>query len=205
MRMHLGRTIVLAGGAVAALVVGSAYGDVRGRPVHEKVVAWAGGAAFLLLAGLATRVLTLDLGRVVASRAGISAGAAVRLLSSFVAYVIIVFIGLGMVGVPLGHLLVGGALTGVVLGIALQQALGNVFAGLVLLFARPFVVGDRIRVRSGAMGGVIDGVVAAMGLTYVTLETGEGLLKVPNAGMLAAAVGPAPAPDVAGPRPGAPN
>jgi small-conductance mechanosensitive channel len=191
--IHLGRTMVLTGGAVAALIVGSAYGNVRGHGAHEKVLAWAGGAVFLVLAGLATRVVTLDLGRVVATRAGISAGSAVRLLSSFVAYVVIVFIGLGMVGVPLGHLLVGGALTGVVLGIALQQALGNVFAGLVLLFARPFVVGDRIRVRSGSLGGILDGVVAAMGLTYVSLETQEGLLKIPNAAMLAAAVGPAPA------------
>jgi small-conductance mechanosensitive channel len=92
--------------------------------------------------------------------------------------------------VPVDHLLVGGVLTGVVVGIAAQQVLGNVFAGAVLLLARPFGVGDHIRVRSGALGGQFDGVVTGMNLTYVTLRTDEGPLHVPNSGMLAAAVGP---------------
>jgi hypothetical protein len=39
---------------------------------------------------------------------------------------------LSMLSVPVGHLLLGGAIAGVVLGIAAQQSLGNVFAGLVL-------------------------------------------------------------------------
>jgi small-conductance mechanosensitive channel len=81
-------------------------------------------------------------------------------------------------------------LTGVVLGIAAQQVLGNVFAGAVLLLAHPFGIGDHIRVRSGALGGQFDGVVRGMNLTYVTLRTDEGPLNVPNSGMLAAAVGP---------------
>ena len=46
----------------------------------------------------------------------------------------------------------GGAITGVVVGIAAQQTLGNFFAGLVLLFARPYVPGQRVPVTSGAMG-----------------------------------------------------
>jgi small-conductance mechanosensitive channel len=36
-----------------------------------------------------------------------------------------------LLAVPVQHLLLGGALTGVVVGIAAQPALGNVFAGLV--------------------------------------------------------------------------
>ena len=43
---------------------------------------------------------------------------------------------------PIGNLLVGGAVTGMVLGIAAQQSLSNVFAGLVLLFARPYIPGE---------------------------------------------------------------
>jgi len=63
----------------------------------------------------------------------------------------------------------------------------------VLLIARPFTVGDQVRVRSGALGGEFTGAVTAMGLTYVSIATVDGLLHVPNAGMLAAAVGPQPA------------
>jgi len=99
-------------------------------------------------------------------------------------------IGLALLAVPVQHLLVGGALTGVLIGIAAQQALGNVFAGLVLLLNRPFTIGDHIRIRSGALGGEFDGTITGMGLTYVALDTTSGPLQVPNASILAAAVGP---------------
>ena len=57
-------------------------------------------------------------------------------------------IGLGLLAllqVNLGALLVGGAVTAIVLGIAAQQTLGNFFAGLVLLFARPYLPGQRVK------------------------------------------------------------
>ena len=95
---------------------------------------------------------------------------------------------------PLGRLLVGGAITGIIVGIAAQQSLGNIFAGLVLLLARPYTIGEHIRVRSGALGGPIDGTVVGMDLLYTTLETEEGPVRLPNAGLLAAAVGPRPKP-----------
>jgi small-conductance mechanosensitive channel len=79
-----------------------------------------------------------------------------------------------------------------VLGIAAQQSLSNVFAAVVLLLARPFVVGDRIRIRSGALGGVFEATVAGISLTYVTLITDDGPLKIPNSVMLATAVGAIP-------------
>ena len=76
----------------------------------------------------------------------------------------------------------------VVLGIAAQQSLGNVFAGLVLLFARPFGIGDHVRVRSGALGGIFEGWVTEMSLTYVSLEVEGAVFKIPNSAMLAAGV-----------------
>jgi small-conductance mechanosensitive channel len=97
---------------------------------------------------------------------------------------------LSILSIPVGHLLLGGAIAGVVIGIAAQQSLGNAFAGMVLLLARPFAVGNRIRVRSGALGGEFSGTVTAMSLTYVSVLTDEGMLKVPNSSLLAAAVGP---------------
>jgi hypothetical protein len=58
----------------------------------------------------------------------------------------------------------------------------------VLLFARPFIVGDYIRIRSGSIG-VVDARVLGIGLTYVTVRTDDGLLKVPNSIMLASGIG----------------
>ena len=88
---------------------------------------------------------------------------------------------------------------GVVVGVAAQQVLGNFFAGLVLLFARPYTPGEYIVVHSGALGGPFEGTIVEAGLIFTTLLTAEGPLRLPNAGLLGAATGPAskqsPGPD----------
>jgi hypothetical protein len=54
----------------------------------------------------------------------------------------------------------------------------------------------RIRVYSGAFGGPHDGVVTSVGLLYTSLQTDTGvLINMPNSGLLASAVGPAPEED----------
>jgi small-conductance mechanosensitive channel len=40
---------------------------------------------------------------------------------------------------------------------------------------------------------VLDGIVTEIGLTYVRLNTGDGVLSLPNSQVLAAGVGPLPA------------
>jgi len=187
------RAAASAVGALLALALGSALGDVRGRPVHLKVIALTAAGAFLLLGALTIKFVASELDRIVAARGGPAAASAVRLLVTVTGYVLLILAVLDVLAVPVQHLLLGGALTGVIVGIAAQQALGNAFAGLVLLIARPFTVGDQVRVRSGALGGEFTGAVTAMGVTYVSMATVDGLLHVPNAGVLAAAVGPQPA------------
>jgi hypothetical protein len=66
------------------------------------------------------------------------------------------------------------------------------FAGLVLMFARPFRVGDAIRLRAGALGGTLDGTVIDIGITYVRVQADIGVLAVPNSQVLNAVVGPIP-------------
>ena len=88
--------------------------------------------------------------------------------------------------------MVGTALTSVLLGIAAQQSLSNIFAGMVLLLSRPFRVGDAIQLHAGALGGQLQGVVTEIGITYIRLDTGETVMSVPNSQVLAAAVGPIP-------------
>jgi small-conductance mechanosensitive channel len=70
-----------------------------------------------------------------------------------VGYLIVALTAMDLFALPVGNLLVGGAVTGMILGIAAQQSLSNVFAGLVLLFARPYIPGEKVRIRSGALGG----------------------------------------------------
>ncbi|MEO7261575.1 MAG: mechanosensitive ion channel family protein [Jatrophihabitantaceae bacterium] len=149
---------------------------------------------FLAAGVIATRSVAGELGRVSEARGGVAAGSAVRLICMIVGYGIVLLAVLGLLRVNLANLLVGGAVTGVVVGIAAQQTLGNVFAGLVLLFARPYVPGQRVKIRSGAMGGPFDGVILGAGLMYTTIDTNEGLISMPNSGLLAAAIGPSDEP-----------
>jgi hypothetical protein len=107
----------------------------------------------------------------------------------------VLIITLNIASVPVGQLVLGGAVTGVLLGIAAQQSLSNLFAGMVLLFARPFRVGDRVRFRAGALAGLLEGTVTDISIAYVRLETPDGLVFVPNSQALAACVGPLPPPE----------
>jgi small conductance mechanosensitive channel len=87
-------------------------------------------------------------------------------------------------------LAVGGAITAVVVGLAAQQTLGNLIAGMVLIAARPFRVGDRVRLQAGGLAGQLEGVVASLGLFYTTFSQGEESIMVPNNLALSAAVVP---------------
>src|SRR4051794_40550060 len=85
---------------------------------------------------------------------------------------------------------VGGAFTAVVLGLAAQNTLGNVLAGVILLSARPFKVGDRVRFQAGGLAGQVEGVVMGLGLLYVTLAQGEDTIMIPNNVAMSSAVVP---------------
>ena len=81
---------------------------------------------------------------------------------------IVLFLALSVAGLDPRTLAVGGAFTAVVFGLAAQQTLGNLIAGMVLLSARPFRVGERVRLQAGAVGGSTEGVVSSLGLLYTT-------------------------------------
>src|SRR5450755_3567825 len=87
-------------------------------------------------------------------------------------------------------LAVGGAFTAVVLGLAAQQTLGNLIAGMVLLSARPFRVGERVRLQAGPLGGTSEGIVSSLGLLYTTLARGADRIMIPNSVVLSSAVVP---------------
>lgn len=101
---------------------------------------------------------------------------------------IALLVALSVAGVEARTLLVGGAFTAVILGLAAQQTLGNLIAGVVLLSARPFRVGDRVRLQGGPLAGQIEGTVSSQGLLYTTFVTGEDSVMVPNSVVLNVAV-----------------
>ncbi len=157
---------------------------------------WLLVVALVTTGSFAVRFVALALGKLETARRGIATGAIVRLVATGLGFVVLLFAVFAAFGLSVQRLLIGAGLAGIIVGIAAQQSLANIFASLVLLFARPFHVGDDIVVHSGALG-LVEGQVRGIGLTYVTLRTKDGSLKIPNSAMLAAGIGrrpPAPAP-----------
>src|SRR3989440_13005062 len=93
-------------------------------------------------------------------------------------------------GLDARSLAIGGAVTAVVLGLAAQQTFGHLIAGTVLLSARPFRVGDRVRLQGGPIGGRLEGVVSSFGLLYTALSVGEDRILIPNSVLLSLAIMP---------------
>jgi len=115
-----------------------------------------------------------------------TAGFVIRLLTVLAAIVV----ALRIAGVPIAAIAIGASFSAVVFGLAAQQTLGNLIAGIVLLSARPFVVGERVRLQGGGLAGRIEGVVAALGLLYTTFNVGGDQVLVPNSLVLAVSVSP---------------
>jgi small-conductance mechanosensitive channel len=187
--------------AIIALVLATAAGilasaaarDFRAWTGHghpaSKIVTAAATVAFCLFAIIGILDLARRTRQALQPVAGSGHAAVVRYTIVLAGAIITFVIALALVKVPVGQLVLGGALTTILIGIAAQQSLSNVFAGLVLLLSRPFFVGEAIQLRSGAMGGLLEGTVTEIGITYLRLETADGPISLPNSQVLAAAVG----------------
>jgi small conductance mechanosensitive channel len=119
----------------------------------------------------------------------------VGFLLRLVTMLVAVLIALRVAGLGPRTLALGGAFTAVVVGLAAQQTLGNLFAGMVLLSARPFRVGERVRLQGGGLAGTVEGVVSSLGLLYTTLASGDDSIMVPNSVVLNVAIVPLREPD----------
>ena len=194
-RPHLIRAALATLVAIAGIVMaelGALRPDRRGEdvPTNEIVLALVGAGLLLIGGVVAVRALSRAVRETLDDRMGAGKSSGVGLIVTVFGYIIVVLATLRAVGVDLSALLLGGALTGVIVGIAAQQSLGNFFAGIVLMVVRPFAVGDEVALKSAPLGGVYEGLVTDIGMFYVNMTTPRGPVALPNAGVLAAAIGP---------------
>jgi small-conductance mechanosensitive channel len=90
-------------------------------------------------------------------------------------YVLTAMIALSIWNVNLGGLLIGAGFLGIVLGLAAQQTLGSLIAGFVLMFARPFEIGDWVRI------GDREGIVTEISIVNTRIQTFDGeYAEIPN-------------------------
>jgi small-conductance mechanosensitive channel len=187
-------------GAIAAEVSGVAgFTGLHSASQTHRLLYICGLSAFFVLGlgaaiALSARVQSTSQALIGQAHAGV-----LRYALAMLGVFTVITFSLAIARIDVRELLVSGAVLGVVLGIAAQQSLANLFAGLVLLFASPFRVGSRVRFRAGALGGQMDGLVTDISLTYVRLETEDGPALLPNVQALAAVVMAIPEPASATP------
>ena len=99
----------------------------------------------------------------------------IKKVSSFVIWSIGVITALNNAGVDVGALIAGLGIGGVAIALAAQDTAKNIFAGIMILFDRPFKIGELITI-DGTTGYVED-----MGIRSTKLRTYSGqLVVIPN-------------------------
>jgi len=142
-----------------------------------------------LIAVSAVRAFTKALGGALENYLDLGRARSAATFVSIILHGIVIMLAITGAGFDLSGLLVGGALTGVIVGVAAQASLSNIFAGLAILFARPYSAGMYVTVRTTAFGGVeYSGQVRDVGLFYTTLHSDGQEIRIPNSTMVAAVV-----------------
>lgn len=178
---------------VAVLVVYSNRYSIFGiKPGSDadSWIRWGTVALLLLLGWTVARAIGRAAGPTFFRRMDPATAGTFGFVMRLLTMAITILLALGVAGVNAASLIAGGAFTAIILGLAAQQTLGNLFAGLVLITARPFRVGERVRLQAGAIGGIQEGVVSSLGLMYVTLARSADRIMIPNIQVLSAVVIP---------------
>jgi small-conductance mechanosensitive channel len=96
-------------------------------------------------------------------------------LTQVTLYAVVGLVVLSIFLQDLGSLLVGAGFLGIVIGMAARQTLGAVLAGFVLMFSRPFEIGDWVQV------GEEEGIVTEITIVNTRLQTFDGeMVVLPN-------------------------
>jgi small-conductance mechanosensitive channel len=167
--------------------------------LFELAVATAAGIIIVYVLGKEIEIVSSRL-------LGAKRGNMVFVVFRFVSYIVLALVLLAIAGVPPTDLLAEGTFAGLVLGLAAQTVLSNIIAGVMIIIARPYEVGDRITFVSWQYGLIApsyppkfyshdvlmpgySGLVLDIGLAYTKLQLDEGPpMKVPNSVMVVGAV-----------------
>ncbi len=183
-----GTVVVLAALIAGVLILFSNRGTLfPGLGVYVRI---ATVAALVILGWWLARSLGRGLAPALFGRMEPGTAGVVGFLIRLVTIVLVFVVALRIAGLHASTLAVGGAFTAVILGLAAQQTLGNLFAGLVLLSTRPFRVGERVKLVGGALAGSQQGIVSSLGLFYTDLVNGADRMMVPNSMLLNVAIVP---------------
>ena len=159
----------------------SSFNDLLALPVVEQLTGYAGnllsGLVIIILgfwfSGRISSIIRTRLSRIKSVDATMS-----PVIASVIRYIIllITFVaGLGSFGIETTSIIAVIGAAGLAVGLALQGTLSNVAAGVMLLFLRPFKVGDWMET------GTVSGTVNEIGLFSTIINTFDNIyISVPN-------------------------
>jgi small conductance mechanosensitive channel len=156
------------GGLLVALLVLAAtlivyYNRHRLLPGYGQWVRFATVAILIVVGSAGSHWLVRGLSPPLYRRLDPATAGTLGFLVRLFAMAAVVVLALRIAGVNAATLALGGAFTAIVVGLAAQQTLGGLFAGIVLQSTRPFRVGERVRLVGGALAGSHDGTVSSLG------------------------------------------
>lgn len=100
---------------------------------------------------------------------------AVYRIFQIIVWTVALFVVFGIWGVNITGLLAGAGFMGIVVGLAAQETLGNVVSGLVMMFSRPFEIGDWVEIADNS------GIVQEITVINTRIETFDGeIVSIPN-------------------------
>jgi small-conductance mechanosensitive channel len=159
---------------------------------HPAFLALEAGA-ILLVAYVVAQSVTRAANAVLERRGIASRGHAVRLFFNLLIAIAAVLVLFNLAGVSVESLFLGTAFAGIIIGLAAQTVLANVFAGLLIVLADPYRPGDRVSFVTVSYGALASsyphemtypgytGTIRDVGLIYTIIELDEGrLAKFPN-------------------------
>ncbi|MDT5047010.1 MAG: hypothetical protein QOG75_2873, partial [Mycobacterium sp.] len=169
--VHLLRNYILPLGALLLLLVKATQVSAEATPVRIVSTVFGFVVLILLLSGLNATLFQ-----------GAPEGSWRKRIPSIfldVARFAIIAIGVGLMfsfiwGADVGRLFTALGVTSIVLGLALQNSVGQIISGLLVLFEQPFQLGDWIETPT-ARGRVVE-----VNWRATHINTGSGLLIMPN-------------------------
>lgn len=169
--LHLLRTYILPLGALLVLLVGAMQISGEATPVRVVATVFGFVVLVLLLSGLNATLFQ-----------GAPEGTWRRRIPSIfldVARFALIALGVGLMlayiwGANVGGLFTALGVSSIVLGLALQNSVGQIISGLLVLFEQPFQLGDWVDTES------VSGRVVEVNWRATHIDTGSGLQIIPN-------------------------
>ena len=126
----------------------------------------------IILAKITVKIMGKALNK---SKIDITAHSFLKSLVKVTLYTIVIVIALTKLGVPTTSLVTIIGAAGLAVGLALQSSMSNLAGGFIILFSKPFTVGDYVQIGSS------EGTVEAITILYTRLLTGDNkAVYIPN-------------------------